>query len=63
MNIVDACKNCRWSFVCREETGVDYLCDDYELDRLNDNYVDGIIEMKRIEHLEDYEEYLRDSQY
>ena len=62
MIIVDACRNCRWSFICGVETEAGLLCDEYELDILSDDYVDGIIEMKREEYIEDYEWYLGEAQ-
>ena len=62
MIIVKACGNCRWGFICGEETEAGVLCDEYELDRLSDDYVDGVIEMKREKYIEDYEEYLSEVQ-
>ena len=58
MIIVDACENCRWNFICGEEMGADFICDEYELDILSDDYVGGIIKMKREEYIVDFERYL-----
>ena len=63
MIVVKSCGNCRWNYICNEETGADLLCDEYELDILSDDYVDGFIEMKREEYIEDYERYLGEARY
>lgn len=58
MIIVEACGNCRWGFICKEETEAGVICDEYELDRLSDDYVDGVIERQREEFLVYYDEYI-----
>ena len=63
MIINESCGNCRWNFICTGETEADFACDEYELDILSDDYADGIIEMKREEYIEDYDQYLSKAQY
>ena len=51
------CEDCKWNFMCKD--GIEARCEEFELDRLlSDTYASKVIERKRREFQEYWDEYL-----